>query len=526
MKVIGLDFGTTNSILSFYNESTQSIEAWKMGGSDGENYIPSCLTLEEDEIFIGSEAKNMLKNQHKHTYSNFKILLHETNKKKLADYNYTEKTPKEIAKLYIKTLIETYKKEQNINEIDSIVITVPEIWLNDDMLGRKAINDIANELKLPLLQLISEPVAAGAYFLNNYKNKEQLSFNGHLLVFDYGGGTLDVTLLQASNQEIKTLERTGKGNDKKLLGKAGVVYDKTVIEKLYKQTFNEELKTNSPEYHELLINFEREKITNKKNIEKSIARFEKNPTYNLEIFSLRCDKGKIIVKPSDLVEVFESLLKKDVLESLKEVESYFRIYGINAENPEKFRIVMVGGFSNFYLSKSSVMDFFKAVTDSDRRFETHFTQEDTTLAISKGAALIANRFVKLDETYPMTIGLVLNKITSKGELEEIKDVVFRKGENVATHKIEYNDKKVQNTGKITLFIDNGQTNYKITIDKNVDEIFPNFTQVANKWNIGFSIDANSFFYLHIKDESGKEIKTEIGNIIEQYKNCLIVEGSK
>ena len=526
MKVIGSDFGTTNSILSFYNESTQSIEAWKMGGSDGENYIPSCLTLEEDEIFIGSEARSMLKNQHKHTYSNFKILLHETDKKKLANHNYTDKTPKEITKLYIKTLIDTYKKEQNVNEIDSIVITVPEIWLNDDMLGRKAINEIAKELKLPLLQLISEPVAAGAYFLNNYKNKEQSSFDGHLLVFDYGGGTLDITLLQAFNEKIKPLERTGKGNDKKLLGKAGVVYDETVVLQLYKQTFNEELTKNTPEYYELLIDFEREKITQKKKIDTNIARFQKNPALNSEIFTLRCDKGKISVKPSNLVEVFEVLLKKDILESLKEIESYFTIYGINAENPEKFRIVMVGGFSNFYLSKSNVYDFFKSYTDSDRRFETHFTQEDTTLAISKGAALIANKFVKLDETYPMTIGLVLNKITSCGELEEIKDVVFQKGDKVATHSITYNDKKVQNAGKITLFIDNGKTNYKIKIDKNVDEIFPSYTQIANKWNIGFSIDANSFFYLHIKDESGKEIKTEIGNIIEQYKDCLIIEGSK
>ena len=38
------------------------------------------------------------------------------------------------------------------------------------------------------------------------------------------------------------------------------------------------------------------------------------------------------------------------------------------------------------------------------------------------------------------------------------------------------------------------------------------------------MDKNNFFYLHIKDELGKSTKTELGNIIEQYKDCLIVES--
>ena len=51
MNVIGLDFGTTNSILSFYNK-TNSVESWKLGGSDGKNYIPSILTFDESDLFI------------------------------------------------------------------------------------------------------------------------------------------------------------------------------------------------------------------------------------------------------------------------------------------------------------------------------------------------------------------------------------------------------------------------------------------------------------------------------------------
>ena len=527
MKVIGLDFGTTNSILSFYNKSTKTIEAWKMGGTDGNNYIPSCLSIEEDgEIYIGEEAKSSLTRENSQTYSNFKILLHEIDNAKLISYNYHKNKPKDIAKLYIKTLLEIYIKEQNIAKIESLVLTVPEIWIQDDIQARGIIKEITEELNLPLKQLISEPVAAGAYFIDNYKYKHDSSYDGHLLIFDYGGGTLDISLLEASNDALKTLERTGKGKASRSIGKAGVAYDELVIMSLYNQTFGEELQKNSEAYYELLVDFEREKINNKKSIKKYISQYEKNKKLDREIFSLRCDKGKVSIKPSILVECFDKLLTDDIISSLKEIEEYFTVYGIDINNHDEFRIVMVGGFSNYYLSEKIVKGFFGSVTDADRRFETHFTLEDTTLAISKGATLIANKFIELDETYPMTIGLVLFTINSNGEREEIQQEVFKKGNLVDVHNICYSDLTITNTGKIILFLDNGRTAYKIKLDKNPEDIFPNHNLDNNKWHIGFSMDKNSFFYLYLKDKSGEEKTTKIGNIIEDYKDSIIVESIK
>jgi molecular chaperone DnaK (HSP70) len=276
MNIIGLDFGTTNSILSFYNNKTNIVEAWKMGGSDGKNYIPSILTIDENNLIIGEEAKNQLKNGNKESYSKFKILLHEKDKIKLSNYNYSKRTPKDIAKLYIKTLIEAYKKEQCIDKIDSIVITVPEIWLNDDMQGRTIIKEITDELSLPLFKLISEPVAAGAYFLNNYKEQNKKSFDGHLLVFDYGGGTLDITLLESKNEHIKILKRSGQGNNKLEIGKAGALFDEKVVMHLYKKTFGEELQKNIAEFYELVLDFEQNKISSKNLIDKKIEQYNKN----------------------------------------------------------------------------------------------------------------------------------------------------------------------------------------------------------------------------------------------------------
>jgi len=520
MKVIGLDFGTTNSIVSFYNEATQNIEAWKMGGTDGNNYIPSCLSIEDDEIYIGEEAKSSLVRENSQTFINFKILLYETDTQKLANYNYKDKSPKEVAKLYLKTLLQIYKEEQNIDKISSLVLTVPEIWIQDDMQARTIIKEIADELKLPLKKLISEPVAAGAYFIDNHKKRNSTSYDGHLLVFDYGGGTLDITLLEASNDAIKTLERTGKGKDSHSIGKAGVAYDELVVMSVYKETFKKKLQKNSQDYHELLVDFEREKINNRKIIKKYVSQYEKSKKLDREIFSLRCDEGKISIKPSILVKCFDELLVDDITTSLKEIQEYFKVYGINVNNHDEFRIIMVGGFSNYYLSEKAVKDFFNSKTDSDRRFETHFTLEDTTLAISKGATLIANEFVELDETYPITIGLVVYCMTIQDN--EILPV-FVKGDSVKTHEIKYTDRIVSKAGKIKLFFDNGRTNHTITIDKNPEDIYPGYAKVDNKWKIGFSMDENSFFYLYVVDDDGIEKRTELGNIVKEYKDSIIVE---
>jgi molecular chaperone DnaK (HSP70) len=72
---IGLDFGTTNSILSFYNKSTNYVDTYKLDGNAGANYIPSVVAFDDGDISIGEEAKNLTDDEYSKVYSRFKILL-------------------------------------------------------------------------------------------------------------------------------------------------------------------------------------------------------------------------------------------------------------------------------------------------------------------------------------------------------------------------------------------------------------------------------------------------------------------
>lgn len=93
MKTIGLDFGTTNSILSYFNEKNHHVETYKVGGVDGDNYIPSVIAMDEEEILFGKEAKSYIGDDSFTLFSKFKILLGEESQEKLQAYQYDKHLP-------------------------------------------------------------------------------------------------------------------------------------------------------------------------------------------------------------------------------------------------------------------------------------------------------------------------------------------------------------------------------------------------------------------------------------------------
>ena len=241
MKFVGLDFGTTNSILSYYDDKNDSVKSHRFGGVDGDNYIPSFLAISKDDnsdVSIGIQAK-ISDMEDYFVYSKFKMLLAEDDTNKLSEYHFNSQHPKDIASEYIKRLLEEYKEEQNIKYIEKIVITVPEIWLRYNLDSRKVLMEIIEEQKLPLKELISEPVAAGGYFIYRYQEEHYERYNGYLLIFDYGGGTLDISLLRLEDDNLEVLESTGNGHNINNIGNAGVAFDEIVVQTLYKNYYKD-----------------------------------------------------------------------------------------------------------------------------------------------------------------------------------------------------------------------------------------------------------------------------------------------
>ncbi len=521
MPNIGFDFGTTTSVLSYHDG--HRIECFKHGGVSGTHYIPSVLSVEKEDstIELGNAARMNMGDKDYEVYAHFKMLLAEQNNDKLLKLGYAQQLPKKIAQEYIGRLIAAYRKERNLTKaLQNVVITVPEIWVREGRhSAREALKTICRALKLPRVRLLSEPVAASVYFAERYKTRYNKNFSGHVLVFDYGGGTLDLSLSAVEGDQIRVLEGTGKGNAQDTVGVAGVAFDEAVV----KRVLGKEVPRDKKLFR-LLKEFEERKINHTDKIAKSLGRYLKNPAaFNKKIFEI----GEYEVKSQDLAEVFNELIIPELEKALTEMRTYLSEHQVNSDSGEQFRVVMVGGFSGFYLVRRAVRDFFKSKTDADSRFDTCFDLSDTALAISKGAALVANEQFKIDTACPISVGIrAINNA-----MKEVDIVSLQKGQSV-TRYLEprfcsgplevYSDEALDRT-PLTIFLDvgGGKRRY-INLEGKLKDFLPN-PHKDNEWEIGFSVDQDLLFTLHVKDKSGTEKTVDLGALEEKIMGLFIRE---
>ena len=178
--IIGIDLGTTNSLISYYEDNRAKIIPNRLG----ELLTPSVVSIDEDGIiYVGKTAKERLVTYPDSTVELFKRSMG-TNK----EYNINNRKfrVEEIAALLLKALKEDAEKYTN-EKVDEAIISVPA-YFNDAQ--RKATKCEGKIAELRVERNISEPTeAAIAYGIQNKKN------NTKYLVFDLGGGTFDVSIL-------------------------------------------------------------------------------------------------------------------------------------------------------------------------------------------------------------------------------------------------------------------------------------------------------------------------------------------
>ncbi len=211
---IGIDLGTTYSVVAIYENDTSTI----ITNSIGNRTTPSWLSFVGDDIIIGEDAKQMYVQNTENTICNIKRLVGKkyddidvsnftyniTNNQNNICININNKkyTPEMINAYilnYLKSLAETYTN----NKITNCVITVPA-YFNDSQ--RQSTIDSANIAGLNVLRLINEPTAAAiAYGLDKCEHKI-------ILVYDLGGGTLDASILEISDGIYEVLATSGDTN--------------------------------------------------------------------------------------------------------------------------------------------------------------------------------------------------------------------------------------------------------------------------------------------------------------------------
>jgi molecular chaperone DnaK len=192
MKIIGIDLGTTNSCVSVM----EGKEAKVIPNLDGNRTTPSVVAFKDDEIQVGEVAKRQIITNPNTVYS-IKRKMGTSEKVKINNKAYT---PQEISAMILRNLKESAEAYLG-GKVTEAVITVPA-YFNDSQ--RQATKDAGKIAGLEVKRIINEPTAAALAYGIDKKTKDQT-----VLVFDLGGGTFDVSILELSDGTFEVISTSG-----------------------------------------------------------------------------------------------------------------------------------------------------------------------------------------------------------------------------------------------------------------------------------------------------------------------------
>lgn len=397
---IGIDFGTTYTKIAFFKEG--KLHLFRFPGPTGRDYIPTAVTYRrrrdgQEVISIGEAAiSDAMRFKDVQFASRFKILLPIREPGEEHGWDL-EKTPEEVTKDYFERLLLIDKNsfKQMEGQIESIVVSVPEVWQRTaNNPGAEALRRIlVEEMGLPVDHLRSEPVCAAAYYV--YENRERhLDQPYNLLVCDMGGGTFDVALCRVTGSKIEVVDFDG--NSQPGWGLAGARFDHDLVLKVYRSSHEKD--PQAEVLFDLIHEFERVKIIqSQEQVREEIEGLAKisEPVIDdtpLEIYTFE----EYTPTWAHVRESFTPIAQ-GISEVLARIKQRAEERGVSID-----RVAIVGGFGQFPLVQRAILESLPGDVRFDQTLHREFRQ---FFAIAYGAALIANGVIQPVEFYPHTLGI-------------------------------------------------------------------------------------------------------------------------
>lgn len=390
-KAIGIDLGTTNSVVAFKDVSVRTIQT----GANNEDLCRSCVAMDKNGNFIvGNSVYNSWKRHAPNIVVSAKRLMgasiNDSNVQKMkADkHSYPfgiqklsggtedsvaillhgkEYTPEQISAEILRSL----KNDANnkLGDVEYAVITVPA-YFNEKQ--KSATKKAAKLAGLKVLQLLAEPTAAAlSYGFDNLKDDEDKT----LLIYDFGGGTFDLSILTAAGGQFV---ETGAGGDRWLGGDD--------IDVILSDYVKEQIENNNNLNLQELLDGKSEKEVKeftaglKADVENAKKTLSQSTSATIFISNYLEDDNDDPV--DDIVvtrDTFESLIRPLIQRTIDLIEELLTKTSISADDLSN--ILLVGGSSCIPLVKRMLVEKYGE--------EKVLSSENPMLAIAQGAAILA-----------------------------------------------------------------------------------------------------------------------------------------
>lgn len=314
-KIIGIDLGTTNSCVAVMEGGESKV----IVNAEGMRTTPSVVSFKNGDIAVGESARRQAATNldtvfsvKRHMGTDYKVHIKSTNK----DY-----TPQEISAMILQNLKAT--AENYLGEkVTEAVITVPA-YFNDA--ERQATKDAGKIAGLDVKRIINEPTAAAlAYGIDKNQDKEQ-----KVLVYDLGGGTFDVSILELADGTYEVLATAGNNR----LG--GDDFDNRIVKYMvesFKKSNGVDLSTNKSAMFRLKLEAEKAK--------KDLSGIT-TTDINIPFIAMDADGAPVHFEMTLTRSKFEELIRDLVDSTTKSVRQAMKDAGLTTNDIDQ--VLLVGG---------------------------------------------------------------------------------------------------------------------------------------------------------------------------------------